>query len=94
MTKTPPKVHIAPRSPVPAEQLLGKDGVSVVWADDTVEKDRTVALKLLPEGESHDPVFRARLQRERMRPGDCRNRTSCRSTTTARSTECCSSTCE
>ena len=35
----------------------------VYEAEDTV-KDRVVALKLLPEGVSHDPVFRKRLQRE------------------------------
>ncbi len=35
----------------------------VYEAEDTV-KDRIVALKLLPEAASHDPVFRKRLQRE------------------------------
>ena len=35
----------------------------VYEAEDTV-KDRIVALKLLPESASHDPVFRKRLQRE------------------------------
>jgi serine/threonine protein kinase len=35
----------------------------VYEAEDTV-KDRIVALKLLPEAVSHDPVFRKRLQRE------------------------------
>ena len=45
-------------------RLIGKGGMGEVYeAEDTV-KDRVVALKLLPEGVSHDPVFRKRLQRE------------------------------
>ena len=45
-------------------RLIGKGGMGEVYeAEDTV-KDRTVALKLLPEVASHDPVFRKRLQRE------------------------------
>src|SRR6476646_5354696 len=45
-------------------RLLGKGGMGEVYeAEDTV-KDRIVALKLLPESVSHDPVFRKRLQRE------------------------------
>ena len=45
-------------------RLLGKGGMGEVYeAQDTV-KDRIVALKLLPESVSHDPVFRKRLQRE------------------------------
>ncbi|MET0474333.1 MAG: serine/threonine-protein kinase [Mycobacterium sp.] len=45
-------------------RLIGKGGMGEVYeAEDTV-KDRTVALKLLPEGASHDAVFRKRLQRE------------------------------
>jgi serine/threonine-protein kinase len=45
-------------------RMLGKGGMGEVYeAEDTV-KDRVVALKLLPEGVSHDPVFRKRLQRE------------------------------
>jgi serine/threonine protein kinase len=45
-------------------RLIGKGGMGEVYeAEDTV-KDRIVALKLLPEGMSHDSVFRKRLQRE------------------------------
>src|SRR6476619_6316941 len=45
-------------------RLLGKGGMGEVYeAHDTV-KDRVVALKVLPESVSHDPVFRKRLQRE------------------------------
>src|SRR5882672_1807351 len=45
-------------------RLIGKGGMGEVYeAEDTV-KDRVVALELLPESVSHDPVFRKRLQRE------------------------------
>jgi serine/threonine protein kinase len=45
-------------------RLIGKGGMGEVYeAEDTV-KDRVVALKLLPDSVSHDPVFRKRLQRE------------------------------
>lgn len=45
-------------------RMIGKGGMGEVYeAEDTV-KDRVVALKLLPEGVSHDSVFRKRLQRE------------------------------
>ena len=50
--------------PYRLRRLIGKGGMGEVYeAEDTV-KDRVVALKLLPEGMSHDPVFRKRLQRE------------------------------
>ncbi len=50
--------------PYKLRRLLGKGGMGEVYeAEDTV-KDRVVALKLLPESASNDPVFRKRLQRE------------------------------
>jgi serine/threonine protein kinase len=74
-------------------ELLGKGGMGEVYeAEDTV-KDRIVALKLVPEAVSHDPVFRKRLQREAHSAGRLLNRTSSRSTITARSTDCSSWTC-
>ena len=45
-------------------RLIGRGGMGEVYEAEDTEKDRVVALKLLPEGVSHDPVFRKRLQRE------------------------------
>jgi serine/threonine kinase PknH len=45
-------------------RLLGKGGMGEVYEAEDIVKDRIVALKLLPESVSDDPVFRKRLQRE------------------------------
>lgn len=45
-------------------RLIGKGGMGEVYEAEDTKKDRIVALKLLPEGVSHDETFRKRLQRE------------------------------
>lgn len=45
-------------------RLIGRGGMGEVYEAEDTEKDRIVALKLLPEAVSHDPVFRKRLRRE------------------------------
>jgi serine/threonine kinase PknH len=45
-------------------RLIGKGGMGEVYEAEDTKKDRIVALKLLPEGVSHDDTFRKRLQRE------------------------------
>ena len=45
-------------------RLIGKGGMGEVYEAEDTRKDRIVALKLLPEGVSHDETFRKRLQRE------------------------------
>ena len=45
-------------------RLIGKGGMGEVYEAEDTRKDRIVALKLLPEGVSHDDTFRKRLQRE------------------------------
>jgi serine/threonine-protein kinase len=65
MTDPEPESRVGSQiGPYKLRRLLGKGGMGEVYeAHDTV-KDRVVALKLLPEAASNDPVFRKRLQRE------------------------------
>lgn len=72
--------------PYRLRRLVGRGGMGDVYeAEDTV-RERIVALKLMSETLSSDPVFRTRMQREAAPRGACRNRTSCRFTTSVRST--------
>lgn len=50
--------------PYRLRRLIGKGGMGEVYEAEDTGKGRVVALKLLPEAVSHDPVFRQRLQRE------------------------------
>jgi serine/threonine kinase PknH len=45
-------------------RLIGRGGMGEVYEAEHTVKDRIVALTLLPETVSHDPLFRKRLQRE------------------------------
>jgi serine/threonine protein kinase len=68
--------------PYTLRRLLGRGGMGEVYeAYDTV-KDRVVALKLMTQDLSADPVFRQRMQREAQTAG--RPRHSMRHTTPAR----------
>ncbi|MGE2692230.1 serine/threonine-protein kinase [Mycolicibacterium pulveris] len=65
MDDTPQRSRVGSRfGPYQIKRLIGRGGMGEVYeAEDTV-KGRTVALKLLPDALSGDPVFRERLQRE------------------------------
>lgn len=65
MTDSPHNSRVGSRlGPYHLNRLIGRGGMGEVYeAEDTV-KGRIVALKLLPDSLSHDPVFRERLQRE------------------------------
>ncbi|MGV0715458.1 serine/threonine-protein kinase [Mycolicibacterium sp. XJ662] len=65
MDDTPQDSRVGTRfGPYQITRLIGRGGMGEVYeAEDTV-KGRTVALKLLPDALSGDPVFRERLQRE------------------------------
>ncbi|QZA11469.1 serine/threonine protein kinase [Mycolicibacterium holsaticum DSM 44478 = JCM 12374] len=65
MDDTPQHSRVGSRfGPYLIKRLIGRGGMGEVYeAEDTV-KGRVVALKLLPDALSGDPVFRERLQRE------------------------------
>jgi hypothetical protein len=65
MNDSPHNSRVGSRlGPYHLKALIGRGGMGEVYeAEDTV-KGRIVALKLLPDSLSHDPVFRERLQRE------------------------------
>lgn len=65
MNDTPQHSRVGSRfGPYLIKRLIGRGGMGEVYeAEDTV-KGRVVALKLLPDALSGDPVFRERLQRE------------------------------
>ena len=55
--------------PYRLRRLIGRGGMGEVYEAQDTGKDRVVALKLLPEGVSHDQVFRKRLKREAQSAG-------------------------
>jgi hypothetical protein len=75
-------------------RLLGQGGMGEVYEAHDTSKDRTAALKILPEELSRDEGFRTRFQRDRV-PRRCwRSRMSSRFMTGVRSTEICTSICD
>ncbi len=83
--------------PYHLKRLLGRGGMGEVYEAEHTVKEWTVAVKLMSETFSKDPVFRERMKREaritgRLQ-GGCRNLTWCRSTTTAKSTGRCTWRC-